>query len=94
MQTYEELSDIIRKAHIDLKPDRRNRMHDLSKLQYKNVSVEAMNIFLKLCGVDLGKKKTKWRRLTVNPMVFNAFNDNDQTQVDLLDFQSSPDGEI
>ncbi|KAE8741003.1 hypothetical protein FOCC_FOCC013472, partial [Frankliniella occidentalis] len=64
-------------------------MFEHVKKDYKNVSVEAINIFLDLCGVCLGKKKTRRRELTVRPLVFSAFND--RTQVDLIDFQSSPD---
>lgn len=87
-----ELFDILMKAHLDLNHGRRNRMFEEVKKDYKNVSVEAINIFLELCGACLGKKKTKRRGLTVKPMVFNAFND--RTQVDLIDFQSSPDGQF
>lgn len=89
--TTEELYDILTRVHLDLQHGGRNRMLPLVKEKYKNVGVEAIMTYLQLCGICLAKKKTTRRGLTVKPMVFKELND--RVQVDLIDFQSKPDGE-
>ncbi|XP_034245483.1 KRAB-A domain-containing protein 2-like [Thrips palmi] len=82
----EDLYDRI-KTHHTATHKGRNRIVASCNLKYKNITQEAITIFLQLCPGCLGKKKMKLRGLTVKPMVFNKFND--RCQIDLIDLQSA-----
>lgn len=55
------------------------------------VPVFAINIFLQLCKTCLSKKGFPNTGIVVKPIISDDFNR--RGQVDLVDFQSSPDGE-
>ncbi|KAL0879275.1 hypothetical protein ABMA27_003055 [Loxostege sticticalis] len=55
------------------------------------VPVFAINIFLQLCKTYLSKKSFPKTGIVVKPLISDDFNR--RGQVDLVDFQSSPDGE-
>ncbi|XP_034236274.1 KRAB-A domain-containing protein 2-like [Thrips palmi] len=88
----EELHQVLEEAHIAVGHGGKNRMLPHLKQQYKNVTEEAVLLYLSLCGICLNKKTAKKRGLTVKPMVFREMND--RWQVDLVDWQTSPDGEF
>lgn len=90
--TNEDLFDVLTEAHLTTGHGGRDKMLDTLKKKYKNVTAEVVKIFIPLCGVCLGKKKTKKRGLTVKPLMFHQLND--RCQVDLVDFQSNADGEF
>lgn len=79
--TTEEFYDIIRAAHIT---------NHLSK--HANIPREARVEFVKLCPTCATKRTTTKKGLTVRPMVYKAMND--RWQVDLVDWQSSADGDF
>lgn len=85
-----ELYDILYEAHDAVGHGGRNRMLPICQEKYANVGVDPIMVFLRLCGICLGKKKKKGRGLCVKPMVFSELND--RGQVDLIDYQTTPDG--
>ena len=85
--TTEELYDRLKEAHGSYG---KHRMIAALKKSYKNVTQEAILMFLQLCPGCLEKKRPKKRGLTVKPMVFKL--KNDRAQVDLVDMQSSANG--
>lgn len=86
----EELFDIIHATHTMGHLGRNRMMYELKK-NYKNVTYEAVNIYLKLCRICTEKKDNKQKECVVKPIVEKTFND--RCQVDLIDMQSCPDGE-
>jgi hypothetical protein len=89
--TVEELHGVLEAAHVALGHGGKNRMLPHLKEQYKNVTEESILLYLSLCGICLSKKTVKKRGITVKPMVFNQ--SNDRWQIDLVDWQTSPDGD-
>ncbi|KAJ1526520.1 hypothetical protein ONE63_008108 [Megalurothrips usitatus] len=73
----EDLCERIKEGHTDTHKER-NRMVAACNVQYKNVTQEAIRIFLELCPGCLRKTKMQKRRLAVKPMVFSKFNDRCQ----------------
>ncbi|KAJ8720572.1 hypothetical protein PYW08_006037 [Mythimna loreyi] len=77
-------------AHVATGHGRRDKIiYDL-KDKYM-VPVFAINIFLQLCKTCLSKKSFPKTGIVVKPLITDDFNR--RGQVDLVDFQSSPDGE-
>ncbi|KAK3909807.1 KRAB-A domain-containing protein 2 [Frankliniella fusca] len=74
----EDLYDRIRAEHEEAEHVGRNKMIPLLKKKYANVTQ--------------AKKKSKKRGIVTKPLVFSQMND--RAQVDLIDFQSHPDGEF
>lgn len=62
------------------------------KEKYKNVTEEVILLYLSLCPTCITKRNPVRRGITVRPMVFRQMND--RMQVDLVDMQSSADGEF
>lgn len=89
--TTDQLYDVIAEAHLASEHKGRNVLMPMLQQKYKNVTKEAVQIYLELCPTCLLKKRVKKRGLTVKPMVFQELND--RWQIDLIDMQSSPDGE-
>ncbi|XP_034245692.1 KRAB-A domain-containing protein 2-like [Thrips palmi] len=85
----DELYDIIKEAHSDMHKGK-GRIIAACKPKWKNITQEAILLFLSLCPGCLTKVRAQKRGLTVKPMVFKQ--SNARVQVDLIDMQSSPDG--
>ncbi|XP_050529731.1 KRAB-A domain-containing protein 2-like [Daktulosphaira vitifoliae] len=62
------------------------------KKKYKNITQEAVSIYLKFCESCQSKQKSKNKGLVIKPMVFSEMNS--RCQVDLIDMQSQGDGEF
>lgn len=58
--------------------------------KYKNIARSIIELFLSLCEPCQKNQKGIKKGVVVEPMVFNEFNS--RCQVDLIDFQSHPDG--
>lgn len=86
----EELFDMIHATHTMGHLGRNRMMYELKK-HYKNITYEAVNIYLKLCRICTEKKANKQKGRVVKPIVEKTFND--RCQVDLIDMQSCPDGD-
>uniref|UniRef100_A0A8D8YV07 KRAB-A domain-containing protein 2 n=1 Tax=Cacopsylla melanoneura TaxID=428564 RepID=A0A8D8YV07_9HEMI len=85
---YEELFDVINETHISVGHGGRNRILAEAGRKYKNVSSEAVLIYLRLCEVSEKKQKSAKKRL-VKPILHSEMNS--RAQVDLINMQSNPD---
>jgi hypothetical protein len=60
--------------------------------EYANISVKFVRVFFELCTVCLKKNvKARSKKVVVKPIISTEFMH--RGQVDLIDFQSMPDGE-
>uniref|UniRef100_A0A8D8YV48 KRAB-A domain-containing protein 2 n=1 Tax=Cacopsylla melanoneura TaxID=428564 RepID=A0A8D8YV48_9HEMI len=84
---YEELFDVINETHISVGHGGRNRILAEAGRKYKNVSSEAVLIYLRLC--EACEKKQKSAKRLVKPIFHSEMNS--RAQVDLIDMQSNPD---
>ncbi|KAL0883175.1 hypothetical protein ABMA27_016617 [Loxostege sticticalis] len=85
-QYYQRILD----THVATGHGRRDKIIYALKDKYM-VPVFAINIFLQLCKTCLSKKSFPKTGIVVKPLISDDFNR--RGQVDLVDFQSSPDGE-
>lgn len=86
---FEDLFQIIDSIHTSLSHSGRDRMiHEINK-KYRNVTVEQIMVYLRLCQTCQQKSKLPKKGLVVRPMIFNEMNS--RCQIDLIDMQSSPD---
>uniref|UniRef100_A0A8D8Q4X0 KRAB-A domain-containing protein 2 n=1 Tax=Cacopsylla melanoneura TaxID=428564 RepID=A0A8D8Q4X0_9HEMI len=84
---YEELFDVINETHISVGHGGRNRILAEAGRKYKNVSSEAVLIYLRLC--EACEKKQKSAKRLVKPIFHSEMNS--RAQVDLINMQSNPD---
>jgi len=70
----------------------KHRMNAEVKKKYKNITQEAVSIYLKFCESCQSKQKSKNKGLVIKPMMFSEMNS--RCQVDLIDMQSQGDGEF
>jgi len=90
---YEELFDILQRSHVE------NTGHGGRDIMYKDlassfygISTKAINIYIKMCG-DCELKKARVRKsLVVKPITEKNYND--RMQADLIDLQTTKDGEF
>jgi hypothetical protein len=86
------LYDSILKEHKSLGDVGRDRTHKQCAKEYANVTVEAVQLFLKHCFECIRKR----RRNTTNIPVTKPIRSSDylsRYQIDLIDLQAYPDGE-
>lgn len=88
----ENLFDILDKAHSDIGHGGRDRMITEVKSKYKNITRGLIELFLDLCEPCQGKKRGPKKGLVVKPIL--SKNMGSRCQIDLIDFQSQPDGEF
>lgn len=88
----DELFDILMENHIAIGHKSRDCMMQKLKLKYVNITQSDVMLFIDLCKPCQNKKKMKKRGVVVKPMIFNEFNS--RCQVDLIDYQTSADGEF
>lgn len=86
---YDDLYEIIHEAHIATGHGGRNRIVYAVNSKYKNVNIEAINIYLKLCEPCQKKHSMPKKGLTVKPIIHTEMNS--RCQVDLIDMQANPD---
>lgn len=87
----EELFDTLFQIHKNIGHGGRDRMIKEIKRQYKNITYDHIRIFLSYCEVCQQKKGCARKGVVVNPILSPHMNS--RCQVDLIDFQSQPDGE-
>lgn len=90
--TDEELYDVIHNAHVSIGHGGRDRMIKELSRKFKNITRHDVEIYLQLCEPCEQKRKGVRKGIVVKPMVFSEFNS--RCQVDLIDFQSQPDGDF
>jgi len=89
---FDELFNVIHEAHIAVGHGGRTRMIKELNRKYKNVTVESIVTYLRLCEPCQKKQKTLKKGLVVKPILHNEMNS--RCQVDLIDMQSSPDRDM
>lgn len=87
--SYTEYHDILTRVHSGTCHGGRDRMRDKLKRDHY-IPKWAVEIFLKCCPYCMRKKNAKKTGVVVKPIISRKFNE--RCQVDLVDFQSSPDG--
>ena len=63
-----------------------------TQTQYKNITAESIKLYLSLCVRCLKKSKGPKKGWVIKPMIFSDMNS--RAQVDLIDTQSQPDGDL
>ncbi|KFD69436.1 hypothetical protein M514_07937 [Trichuris suis] len=86
-----ELFDVLHEAHLAVGHGGRDRMLKELSPKYKNITRYDIELYLQICEPCQKKQKGAKKGALVLPMVFSDFNS--RCQVDLIDFQSHPDGE-
>ncbi|KFD62037.1 LOW QUALITY PROTEIN: hypothetical protein M514_09389 [Trichuris suis] len=86
-----ELFDVLHEAHLAVGHGGRDRMLKELSPKYKNITRYDIELYLQICEPCQKKQKGAKKGVAVLPMVFSNFNL--RCQVDLIDFQSHPDGE-
>ncbi|XP_026819639.1 KRAB-A domain-containing protein 2-like [Rhopalosiphum maidis] len=85
-----ELYDVLKNTHSSIGHGGRDRMIKELSNKYKNIARSVIELFLILCKPCQQKQKGIKKGVVVKLMFFNKFNS--RCQVDLIDFQSHPDG--
>lgn len=89
----EDCFTIVHKIHLDTGHGRRDRMlKELEKSKYQNIPRVVVVEYLKLCKPCEEKGKNPKKGMVVKPILSKEFNE--RGQVDLVDYQSTPDGEF
>jgi hypothetical protein len=87
----EEIFDILQSIHVSIGQGGRDRMLRETRKKYKNITQNEVKLFLELCQPCQQKLKGPKKGIVVKPLLFKEMNS--RCQVDLIDFQSHPDGE-
>jgi len=90
--TFDELFNVIHEAHIAVGHGGRTHMIKELNRKYKNVTVESIVTYLRLCEPCQKKQKTLKKGIVVKPILHNEMNS--RCQVDLIDMQSNPDRDM
>ena len=91
--TIEDIYDIISKAHIATGHSGCDRMLKHLRQKYANITTDAVELFKSYCVVCQEKRKRpKTTGVVVKPILSSEFNS--RCQVDLVDMQSSPQGQF
>lgn len=88
----EELFDILYSTHLSIGHGGRDRMIKQLNTLYKNITQAQIKMFLDLCEPCQQKQKSAKKRIDVKPIISSHFNS--RCQVDLIDYQSQPDGKF
>ena len=80
--------DVTRDAHLAIGHGGRNRMIKEIQTKYKNITTESIKFVRSLPQKIESSKKG----LVIKPMIFSEMNS--RAQVDLIDMQSQPDGDL
>lgn len=89
---FEDLFNVTHDAHIAVGHGGRTRMIKELSRKYKNVTVETIVTYLRLCETCQKKQKILKKGIVVKPILHSELNS--RCQVDLIDMQSNPDGDM
>jgi len=87
---YEDLFNILEETHVAVGHGGRTRMLKECSRKYKNITVEAIMTYLKLCEPCQKKQKTLKKSIVIKPILHSEMNS--RRQIDLIDLQTNPDG--
>jgi len=87
---YEDLFNILEETHVAVGHGGRTRMLKECSRKYKNITVEAIMTYLKLCEPCQKKQKTLRKSIVIKPILHSEMNS--RCQIDLIDLQTNPDG--
>lgn len=87
---FDELFNVTHDAHIAVGHGGRTRMIKELAHKYKNVTVETIVTYLRLCETCRKKQKLLKKGFVVKPILHNELNS--RCQIDLIDMQTNPDG--
>jgi len=87
---YEDLFNILEETHVAVGHGGRTRMLKECSRKYKNITVEAIMTYLKLCEPCQKKQKTLKKSIVIKPILHSEMNS--RCQIDLIDLQINPDG--
>jgi hypothetical protein len=91
--TTEELYRLMKTAHSGIGHGGIHKTYKELKKQFANISREVIKLFIQLCEqCILKKKRSETSKLIVRPITSSDFNS--RGQVDLVDYQSCPDGDF
>ena len=88
----EDIFDVIHDAHLAIGHGEGNRMTKETQTKCKDVTAESIMLYLRLCVPCLKKSKVPKKGLVIKPVIFSEMNS--RAQVDLIDLQSQPDGDL
>ena len=83
---------MIHDSHLAIVHGGQNRMIEETQTKYKNITAESIMLYLHLRVPCLKKSKVPKKDLVIKPMIFSEMNS--RAQVDLIDMQSQPDGDV
>lgn len=89
---FEDLFNVTHDAHIAVGHGGRTRMIKELSRKYKNVTVETIVTYLRLCEICQKKQKILKKGIVVKPILHSELNS--RCQIDLVDMQSNPDGDV
>lgn len=87
---YDSLFDILYETHNSVGHGGRTRMTKELARKYKNVTIEAIVTYLRLCESCQKKQKITKSGAVVKPILHSEMNS--RCQIDLIDMQANPDG--
>lgn len=90
--TVDELYDVIDAAHVAVGHGGRDRLLAETSKKYANVTKQMILLYLSMCETCQEKRTKKKRGLVSKPILHSEMNS--RCQVDLIDFQSQPDGKF
>ena len=88
----DELFDVIRTQHLLTGHGARDITNNKLKGSHANVTKELIQLYVDLCETCAMKKRKIRKSLVIKPIISNLLNS--RCQVDLIDMQSTPDGEF
>ena len=87
-----EFFDILQTTHVSIEHGRRDQIIKELGNKYKNITRNDIETFLNFCEPCKQKQKGSKKGVVVKPIISSDFNS--RCQVDLIDFQSHPDGKF
>ena len=88
----EDIFGVIYDAHLAIGHGVRNRTIKETQTKYKNIIAESIMPYLSLRVPCLKKSKVLKKGLVIKPVIFSEMNS--RAQLDLIDMQSQPDGDL
>ena len=87
-----DILDVIYDAHLAIGQGGRNEIIKETQTKHKNITTESIMLYLNLCIPCLKNSKVQKKCLVIKPVIFSEMNS--RAQVDLIDMQSQPGGDL